>query len=263
MTGAEPPPGSGTLDAEPSESDTVNADRSLTLDHLPVPNGDLRRSRVLTDPGVALRSVLEAEMDGYLTLVPQETLLLGGDARAVITFADGVPTVAYNTETDRGGTAALADVALTGPYRVEVYELPPDALQAVHDDEALAVPPGAPARELADDAALADRTREHAPADRSVGKTPREEPSAVEAFLADEDRIAAIRDQARAEAADRAAEWGLDGLATETDAPETPTDDPAPAGADRDVETLVRRDDVEGGDSAKEGPPGAADSRNP
>ncbi|SDY25591.1 hypothetical protein [Halopenitus persicus] len=219
-------------------------DPALADAPLPVPRGDLRRSRVVTDPAVVLRSVLEARLDGYLTLVPQETLLLGGDARAVVTFDGGVPTVAYNTRTERGGTAALSDVALTGPYRIEVYELPSDALDPIHGTADLAVPPGAPARELADDDDLAARTRERAPDDRPAGGDPREEPSGVEAFLADDDRIAEIREQARAEAADRAAEWGLGDLEAD------------PAGFEADP-------DDHGAKTGTEDPIDAPDSRKP
>ena len=58
------------------------------------------------------------------------------------------------------------------------------------------------------DAGLAARTREAAP-DERLGDGA-DEDDAVAAFLADDDRIDAIREQARSEARDRAAEWGLD-----------------------------------------------------
>ncbi|TKX85377.1 hypothetical protein EXE43_13970, partial [Halorubrum sp. SS5] len=56
--------------------------------------------------------------------------------------------------------------------------------------------------------ALAERTREAAPDERL--RDGADEDDAVAAFLADDERIDAIREQARAEARDRAAEWGLD-----------------------------------------------------
>ncbi|OYR83923.1 hypothetical protein DJ71_09585, partial [Halorubrum sp. E3] len=130
---------------------------------LRIPRGDLLRSRVVTDVGTALGRALDRELTGYATLVPQETLLLEGDARGVVTFADGVPVLAYNTVSDSGGPDALAELAVPGPYRVELYAVEDGALDTAHEEEALRVPPGAAATELADDQALADRTRDAAP----------------------------------------------------------------------------------------------------
>ena len=79
-------------------------------------------------------------------------------------------------------------------------------VEGVHDAPEFSVPPGAPAEQLADDPALADRARERAPDDAHDGDA-----SALESFLEDEERIAAIQQEARAEAEQRAAEWGLDG----------------------------------------------------
>jgi len=71
-----------------------------------------------------------------------------------------------------------------------------------------------PAERLAGDPDLAARTRERAPDERVTDGKP-ESPAtdegmdAVEAFLEDEGKIEAIREQARTEARERAQEWGL------------------------------------------------------
>jgi hypothetical protein len=178
---------------------------------LSIPRGELLRSRVVANVGETLEAVLDRELTGYATLVPQETLLSAGDARGVLTFEAGVPVLAYNTATDRGGSAALASIAVPGPYRVELYAVARSKLAAAHDATALQVPPDAPATELADDPALAARTRDAAPADRQPDRNGGGggDGDAVAAFLADDDRIEAIRTQAREEARARAAEWGL------------------------------------------------------
>jgi hypothetical protein len=191
---------------------TESADgRTETKDapSLRIPRGTLLRSRVVSDVATTLSRALDRGLTGYATLVPQETLLLEGDARGVLTFADGVPVLAYNTVTDRGGPDALAELAVPGPYRVELYAVDDDRLAAAHEEDALRVAPGAPATELADDPALADRTRDAAPDERVAGPGT-DDADAVAAFLADDDRIEAIREQARTEAAERADEWGLD-----------------------------------------------------
>ena len=175
---------------------------------LTIPRGTLLRSRVVSDVGTTLSRALDRELTGYATLVPQETLLLSGDARGVITFDDGVPVLAYNTVTDSGGPDALAELAVPGPYRAELYAVDAGGLAAAHEEEALRVAPDAAATELADDPGLAERTREAAPDERLRGDDDDED--AVAAFLADDERIDAIREQARSEARDRAAEWGLD-----------------------------------------------------
>jgi len=130
---------------------------------LRIPRGDLLRSRVVSDVGTTLARALDRELTGYATLVPQETLLLEGDARGVVTFADGVPVLAYNTVSDSGGPDALAELAVPGPYRVELYAVEDGTLETAHEEDALRVAPGAAATELADDQALADRTRDAAP----------------------------------------------------------------------------------------------------
>ncbi|WP_434522658.1 hypothetical protein [Halorubrum sp. AS12] len=175
---------------------------------LTIPRGTLLRSRVVSDVGTTLSRALDRELTGYATLVPQETLLLSGEARGVITFDDGVPVLAYNTVTDSGGPDALAELAVPGPYRVELYAVDASGLAAAHEEDALRVAPDAAATELADDADLAELTREAAPEGRL--RDANDDDDAVAAFLDDDDRIDAIREQARSEARDRAAEWGLD-----------------------------------------------------
>jgi hypothetical protein len=170
-----------------------------------LPEGDLVRSRVVSDPGVALSTALDRRLTGYAVLRPQDTLLLGGDRRAVLTFEDGIPVLAYDGASDRGGGDALGDLAVPGPYKIELYEVPPETLTEAHDTPELRVSPGLPAEELAADADLAERTRALAPADRDDDS----DQTAVEAFLADEEKIDAIRQQAREEAERRADEWGF------------------------------------------------------
>lgn len=170
-----------------------------------IPEGDLLRSRVVVDLGETLSTALERSLTGYAVVEPGGSLLLSGDARGVLTFEEGVPVLAYCDETDHGGVDALADLAGPGPCAVDLYTLPASALAEAHESEPFQVPPGAPAEELAADPALADRTRERAPTDRGGD----DDATAVESFLADEERIAAIQEEARAEAEQRAEEWGL------------------------------------------------------
>ncbi|AZH24571.1 hypothetical protein [Haloplanus aerogenes] len=170
-----------------------------------IPRGDLIRSRVVDDPGAALATALERRLTGYAVLEPQDAVLLGDETRGVVTFEDGIPVLAYCTETDRGGADALADVAGPGPYSVELYELDASALAEAHEADDLRVSPGLPAERLGADRNLVTRTREAAPDDR-LGN---DDTDAVEAFLADEAQIEAIRDRAREEARARAEEWGL------------------------------------------------------
>jgi hypothetical protein len=198
---------SGNSESDGSDGDGSAGDGSESAT-LTIPRGTLLRSRVVSDVGTTLSRALDRDLTGYATLVPQETLLLSGEARGVITFDDGVPVLAYNTVTDSGGPDALAELAVPGPYRVELYAVDASGLAAAHEEEALRVAPDAAATELADDAALAERTREAAPEERL--RDAADEDDAVAAFLADEERIDAIREQARSEARDRAAEWGLD-----------------------------------------------------
>lgn len=171
-----------------------------------IPEGDLIRSRVVSDAGVALSAALDDELTGYAVVEPQDALLLDDEGRAVLTFEDGVPVLAYDPSTDRGGSDALADFAVAGPYRVEVYELPASALRSAHRTEELRVSPTEPADRLVGDEALVERTREATPEERLEDETG---PSAVAEFLADAERIESIREEAREEAQARAEEWGL------------------------------------------------------
>ncbi|MBX0322050.1 hypothetical protein EGH21_03285 [Halomicroarcula sp. F13] len=173
-----------------------------------LPRGTLRKSRVVSDPRETLADVLDRTVTGYAIFESQETLLLDAEGRGVVTFEDGVPVLAYHTGTDRGGPPALADLAVPGPYHVSVFELGPDDLAAAHEADDLRVPPGMPAERLGGDPALADSTRRAAPDDRGQkASETADEHSAVEAFLEDEAKITAIREQAREEARARADEW--------------------------------------------------------
>lgn len=174
---------------------------------LHVPRGTLLRSRVVDDVAEPLAQALDRRLTGYAVLEPGGSLLLEEAATGVVTFEAGVPVVAYCETTDEGGVDALATLAAPGPCSVELYELPAAALTDVHESQSFRVPAGAPAAELAGDTALAERTREQAPEERSEPA----DASAVEAFLEDEERIERIQQEARAEAKERAAEWGLDG----------------------------------------------------
>ncbi len=170
-------------------------------------DGELLHSRVVTSPAEPLEEALDRRLSGYLVLEPREAVLLDGDARAVLTLDDGAPVLAYHAEADRGGPAALAALASPGPYLAELYDLPDGALESAHEraGDGLRVPPGMAAERLAAAADLADRTRRVAPERADETASP------VEAFLADEERVAAIREQARAEAERRAEEWGFAG----------------------------------------------------
>ena len=170
-----------------------------------IPEGRLCRSRTDADVGETLAGALDRELTGYVVFEPQGSILRGGDERAVLTFEDGVPVLAYHVPSDAGGTDALAALS-GGLFHADSYELPAAALEEAHRVDALEIPPTAPADRLADDDDLVERTREAAPDDRLDDG---DDPGSVAAFLADADRIDAIREEARAEAEARAAEWGL------------------------------------------------------
>lgn len=170
-----------------------------------LPRGTLVRKRVVSDPGTVLETALDRRLTGYARLESQDAILLDGEGVGILTFERGVPQVAYHTGTDRGGTRALADIAVHGPYQLELFELETEALARVNETPELRVPPEMPADRLAGDVDLAERTNAAAPetdgADRHA--------DAVEAFLDDEATIRAIRQQARAEARERADELGI------------------------------------------------------
>jgi len=172
-----------------------------------IPRGQLLRRRVVDDPATVLANVLDRELTGYARLEPQETLLLDAEGTGVLLFENGVPVAAYQTGTDTGGAAAVDDLATGGPYRLELYRLDRQVLDRITSDEQLLVPPALPAERLADDPGLVDRTTESAPEERlaAVGS----ERNPVAQFLDDEGQIAAIRERARDEAVERAAEWNL------------------------------------------------------
>jgi hypothetical protein len=162
-------------------------------------NGELVHARVVADPGAALADALSRELTGEAVFEPGGTVLLDDAARGVLAVEAGVPVRAYHTGTGRTGAEAVADLADAGPYRVEFY-----AGEA--DGRGGSVAPGVPAEVLADDPALADRTRERAPADAPAAE---QSADALEAFLADEQKIEAIKERAREEAERRAEEWGF------------------------------------------------------
>lgn len=174
-----------------------------------LPRGSLVRKRVVADPATALATALDRRVTGYLRLSSQAALLLEDEGAGVVALDEGVPVVAYHTGTERGGPEALGDMALPGPYGMALYELSPESLAGVHDTPALRIPPAMPAERLAGDDALAARTREAAPAERLDEAASTTAPTAVEAFLEDEEKIRQLKERARTEAAERAAEWDL------------------------------------------------------
>ncbi|MFB6146399.1 MAG: hypothetical protein ABEJ08_01770 [Halobacteriaceae archaeon] len=170
------------------------------------PNADPVYDRVVDDAGAALSAAFERSVTGHAVLESGRAVLLAEPARCRLALVDGVP-VAADARTESGADA-LATVAGGGPYRVVLYPDPDlDPADAPGDP----VDPGTPADLLATDPALAERTRRAAPGDRPA-TDPDQGLDAVEAFLDDEEKIAAIRERARAEAERRAAEWGLDDL---------------------------------------------------
>lgn len=174
-----------------------------------IPRGQLLRRRVLDDPGTVLATVLDRELTGYARLEPQETLLLDAEGTGVIVFEDGVPVAAYQTGTDAGGAEAIDDVATGGPYRLELYKLDGAVLEKVTDSEVLLVAPTLPAKRLAEDPDLVERTREQAPADRIDSEPESMDDNPVATFLDDHQQIETIRERARDEAVERAREWDL------------------------------------------------------
>ena len=126
---------------------------------------------------------------------PQDSLLLDGDGYGVLTLEDGIPVEAHHTGTGRGGPEAVADPAVPGPYSVELYRHPADERETIHgpDDRQSSRNAG---RTAGGRPELAAKTRERAP-ERPTTETETSPTSAVEAFLQDEEKIAAIREQAR------------------------------------------------------------------
>jgi len=174
-----------------------------------LPSGRLVRERVVTDLATVLATALDSGLTGYALLESQDALLLDADGVGVLTFADGVPAVAYHTGTDSPGKDALADIAVAGPYRLELYELDAAALAEVHDTDPMTIPPELPAEQLAGDPQLAERTLEEAATEQRDESDETAGDSAVEAFLDDEETIAEIQQRAREQAQERAEEWGF------------------------------------------------------
>jgi hypothetical protein len=169
---------------------------------------DLTFARVVDDATAALELALDRELTGYAEFTPQDALLLDADGEGVVAFEDGVPTHVEHTGTGRGGSAALADLASPGPLRVECYAGDDGSVPRT---DRYAVAPGTPADQLAGDSDLATRTRDAAGVDAAASATDAtEDLDAVEAFLADEEKVEAIKDRAAAEAERRAEEWGFD-----------------------------------------------------
>lgn len=170
-------------------------------------DGRLRHSKVVPNLGDVLDRALEDWTTGYATVEPQDALLLDADGIGVLALEAGVPVAARHTGTGRTGREALAELAVPGPCRVELYEC--DRPVPFADDAGTRIPPALPADMLARDPALANRTRSAA-ADRGTGAST--DADALEAFLRDDERVEAIRREARREAHARAREWGLEGL---------------------------------------------------
>lgn len=172
-----------------------------------LPSGNLYRSRVVTDFAIPLATALDTDLTGYARLEPHDTLLLDETGAGILTFEDGLPVAAFHTGSDVAGEEALSRIAVTGPSRVELYELDSSALVEIHDTETFHVPADGPAERLTGDQDLLERTRERAPSDRLVGV---DSPAAVEQFLDDDAAVEAVRDRARKTARLRAEEWGFD-----------------------------------------------------
>ncbi|WP_135852017.1 hypothetical protein [Halorussus salinus] len=207
---------------------SLDSGRSDPLDRSDLPDGTLVRSRVESNPAAPLAAALDRELTGYAVFEPQDALLLDAEGSGVVAFEEGVPRFAYHTGTGRGGPAALADLAVPGPYDVALRETEEVPVAFASADRAdVRVPPGQVAERLAGDPDLAERTREVAPPTRDAPDGDSGEagdrsdegsadagdasPSAVEEFLEDEEKIDAIQRRAREEARERASEWGLDG----------------------------------------------------
>lgn len=174
-----------------------------------LPDGNPAFDRVVMALDEPLEAALERGLSGYAEVVPQAALLLDANGSGVLWFEDGVPTHATHTGSGATGTDVLAELAATGPYRVRLVPLSPSDLASRPTGARL--PPGAAAERLAGDDRLAARTRDRA--GDGPSETANEEGlDAVESFLADDEKIRAIRERARAEAKRTAAEWGFDDL---------------------------------------------------
>lgn len=167
--------------------------------------GTLVRSRVDGTLATPLVAALERELTGYGICRPQATLLLEAGEPTRFVFEAGAPIAAGRPDGSRRGATAVLDLVGAGPYRMDLYAVP-DATDSPPAD--WAIDPGLPANAVADDPSLADRCRAAAPT--AHADATESEPDPVESFLRDADRIAAIQEQARADAERRAAEWGFE-----------------------------------------------------
>ncbi|MFB6071033.1 MAG: hypothetical protein ABEJ76_08410 [Halanaeroarchaeum sp.] len=173
-----------------------------------LPAGQPSFDRVVTGLDEPLAAALDRSLTGYAEVVPQAAMLLDAGGGGVLWFDAGVPTHAAHTRTGATGTEVLAELAATGPYRVRLVPVESTSLDP---PEGASLPPDAPAERLAGDDRLASRTRTRAGEEAGV-ETDGDGLDAVEAFLADDEKIRAIRERARAEAKRTASAWGLDDL---------------------------------------------------
>ncbi|WP_435335202.1 hypothetical protein [Haloarchaeobius sp. TZWWS8] len=198
-----------------------------------LPRGELVQSRVVDSPATPLRTALDRELDGYLLLEPQHSLLFDDEGAGIVTLEAGVPVLAYHLGAECGGVEALTTLAGTGPYSAELYEVPSGSLASAHETESLRVSPDDPANRLAGETELADRTRDAAPTSLLDAEPVGDDLDPVEAFLSDDSKIAAIQRQAEEEAARRAEEWGLTDVLADSPGRDAPADsskrDDAPA----------------------------------
>jgi hypothetical protein len=167
------------------------------------PEGQTRFDRVVMSLEAPLWEALETELRGYGEIVPQAGLLGTEAGHCLLWFDAGVPVGATHTGTGRTDSAAIADVAETGPYRVRLVEIADSA--AVRSGD---LAPTAPAEQVLGDEELARRTREAADLEPEADSGA--DLDAVEAFLADEAKIEAIQERAAREARTRAEEWGFE-----------------------------------------------------
>lgn len=167
------------------------------------PAGQTRFDRVVMSLSDPLWEALETTLVGYGEIVPQAGLLGDEAGQCLLWFDRGVPVGATHTGTGRTDSEALADIAETGPYRVRLVEIA-DRDQ-IHEGT---LSPAAPAEQVVGDPELARQTR--AVTDDPEPAAFGEELDAVEAFLADEEKIEAIQERATLEAQKRAEEWGFE-----------------------------------------------------
>ncbi len=166
------------------------------------PEGPARFDRVVMSLSDPLWEALETELLGYGEIVPQAGLLGDEAGQCILWFDGGVPVSAKHTGTGRTDSEAIADIAETGPYRVRLVET--DDRGQIRDGT---LSPAAPAEQVLGDAELTKRTRSVADAPEPTESG--DELDAVEAFLADEEKIEAIQKRAAMEARKRADEWGF------------------------------------------------------